>query len=532
MDPKHFPKTSLIILSGGQSLRLGTDKGLYRPLGEESLINRGINLWHDLFDEILVVVRDEEQAQDYRLEMLSLPPTTLNKVRVVYDTMTHGPAARAAMVGMLTGLTQAKNSITCVLPVDQLGVRKLHLKNLIEAATDHPLRPSAFFSEDQYFVFPSIWPKVTIERLHILAEGGAFGLQTALERFEAAKVDPGPHEKSLQINGNTKQEITEALGHEILQDPHGRKMRYLRLSLTEACNMSCTYCLPEGFPEWYRHRARLSFQDVQTILKGFRHLGFQKIRLTGGEPTIHPDHLKIIGAAKDIGFETIAMTTNGVKIPNVRPYVDAGLNQINISLDSLAPDTFKGITKNSNHAAIMDLIQESIDLGIKVKINTVLLRTKNYPELESLIDWALERSLTLRFIELMPTGLNREFHERERILNSEIQPYLKARGLHREPPQPGTLGGPSVDWSGPYPGKIGLISPLSCNFCDLCNRLRVTAKGALKLCLFGDHDHPLTLQSPEELAAQVKHLLHAKGERHHLEEGQLGNVNTFRTIGG
>ena len=323
-----------------------------------------------------------------------------------------------------------------------------------------------------------------------------------------------------------------------LTDLFGRQFRYLRLSLTEACNMACTYCLPHGFPEWYRHRARLGLREIQVILEGFRILGFSKVRFTGGEPTIHPHCLEGIQIARRLGYDQIAMTTNGLKVACIKKWIDHGLTQINISCDSLRPDIFKSLTGSDELSRVQKLIDEALDLNLTVKVNTVLMRSKNGSKshIVEMIAWALEKPLVLRFIELMDTGLNRSFAKDERVYGHEIRNLLSEmygsenliEGLKSSP-----TGGPAVEVSvRGYPGKIGFIDPLSCNFCNTCNRLRITAKGRLKLCLFGDHDHELAMSSPHELAEDITKLLALKGERHHLEDGHLGNVETFRTIGG
>lgn len=317
-----------------------------------------------------------------------------------------------------------------------------------------------------------------------------------------------------------------------LLDPFGRRMLYLRFSLTEACNMSCTYCLPEGFPEWYRHKARLSVPQIQNVLAAFRSMGFEKVRFTGGEPTVHPHALRSVEIAKDLGFSEIALTTNGVLLKELHEWQRAGLNQINISLDSLNEETFFRQTKSRELHKVLNLVHQAQALGMSTKINTVLLRSTNFPEVLDLIRWTKKQDLTLRFIELMPTGLNQSFYRDEQVLNSELMPLLQDEGFVIEEPRLQT-GGPSRIYSHPdLPGRIGLINPLSCNFCDACNRLRVTARGALKLCLFSQDDQLLPVDDREAIAPLVRQLIQRKEERHHLEEGRFGNVETFRVIGG
>lgn len=530
---------SLAVLCGGRSTRLGTDKGLFAPLGDEPLFARALRLLGDRFAEILLVVRDDEQAERYRQALLSLGDAdVLSRTRIVCDLDVDQAAPSAAIAGIRTALAEATQPAVITLPVDHIGVRAIHLDRLMMGAGD---AVAACFGTAPDFdaglmPFPSLWRRPALARLAACVLSGSYGVRAALATLGATAVEPGPFAGELDVNTNTLADLRAYFGEPLL-DPFGRRLHYLRFSLTEACNMSCTYCLPDGFPEWYRHKARLSTADVQTMLAGFRRLGFRKVRLTGGEPTVHPGCLDAVHTARRLGYEEIAITTNGLLIGDVARWMDAGLTQLNVSLDSLDPVAFKAITSSAQLGKVLDVLEQAVDLGIEVKINTVLLRSMNgAPEqIAAMIDWALARPVTLRFIELMQTKLNTSFASNERVLGREIEPLLQQRGLERLGPRAGrpNLLGPATDYAhGTLPGRIGLINPMSCNFCDSCNRLRVTARGELKLCLFGDHDHALDLTSPEALATHVRQLIGTKPERHHLEDGNVGNVSTFRTIGG
>lgn len=324
----------------------------------------------------------------------------------------------------------------------------------------------------------------------------------------------------------------EQAREEVLRDRFGRHMLYLRFSLTEACNMSCTYCLPEGFPEWYRHKARLSRSQIRNVLVAFRDMGFEKVRFTGGEPTVHPDALRAVAMAKELGFAEIALTTNGSLLRNLPEWRDAGLTHINISLDSLDEDTFFRQTKSRDFHKVLNLVEQAQALNLSTKINTVLLRSVNFHETLDLIRWAKPQNLTLRFIELMPTKLNQSFYRNEQVLNSEVLPLLQEEGFVADESRTWTRGPARIYRHVDLPGRIGLINPLSCNFCDSCNRLRVTARGALKLCLFSQEDQLLPVDDAAAIAPLVRQLIQFKEERHHLEEGRVGNVETFRVIGG
>jgi cyclic pyranopterin phosphate synthase len=242
--------------------------------------------------------------------------------------------------------------------------------------------------------------------------------------------------------------------------------------------------------------------------------------------------------AADFGFEDIALSTNGLLIKDIRSWRDAGLNRINFSIDTLDPDEFFKIAKSRDIKRVIDTVDDAIDAGIETKVNAVLLRSTNFGSTEQMIDWALARPMTLRFIELMPTALNMKFSEAERVLGTELEPLLRSRGLVPEvnPMRGPNLRGPASNWiSAPgqiHKGKVGLINPMSKNFCDDCNRLRVTARGALRLCLFGQGEAPLLLDSAATVADSVRAVIDKKPERHNLEKNDIGNVSTFRTIGG
>jgi cyclic pyranopterin phosphate synthase len=527
------------VLCGGRSTRLGSDKGLFAPLGDEPLFARALRLLGERFPELLLVVRNDEQAERYRQALQRIGDADfLARTRIVCDLDVDAEAPSAAIAGVRTALAEATHDTVIALPVDAIGVRAIHLSRLLVGAGNAIAACFGTVSEltAGLIPFPSLWRRPAIVSLANRVFRGSYGVRAALAELGAAAVDPGPFAAELDANSNTQSDLNAYFG-EPLFDPFGRRLHYVRFSLTEACNMSCTYCLPEGFPEWYRHKARLSSAEVQTMLAGFRRLGFRKVRLTGGEPTVHPGCFDAVHTARRLGYEEIAITTNALLIGDVTRWLDAGLTQLNVSLDSLDPTAFKAITKNAQLERILGVIEQAIDLGIEVKINSVLLRSVNgtSEQIAAMIDWALARPVTLRFIELMPTKLNTSFAGGERVLGSELEPLLSQRGLERVNPRAGSpnLLGPSTNYShSVLPGRIGLINPMSCNFCDRCNRLRITARGELKLCLFGDKDHSIDLASPETVAAHVRQLISTKPERHHLEDGNFGNVSTFRTIGG
>ncbi len=517
---------SLAILAGGYSVRMGQDKGLLSIHGTP-LVIRQLNRLSSLFGETLIVCSSENQKQNYETilkQCKSIERT--KKLKVVVD---ESGSNRAPYFGLKIALELASSKKMIVLAVDAIGVDQKILKKLISSVES----PSCFIdNQKNIYPFPSLWHKKNLsifskEELSITRILQSLPLTQFMMADEIEK-------KLLEININTQQDMISYFG-ESVRDSLGRRLNYLRLSLTEACNMSCQYCLPKGFPDWEKAQYQMPFERVSTILKAFRQLGFEKVRFTGGEPSLHSKLNEAIGEARGLGYETISLTTNGSFIKNLATLAKTGLTHINISLDSINENTFKQITGSQSFSKVVNLIQEALDLKLEVKINTVLLRHYNLDEISQLLEWAKHRPLTLRFIELMPTQFNKEYFNECHVLNSYIFPLVLSYGFRSslkvnafEPV------GPAVLYDHPqFPCRIGFISPLSCNFCSRCNRLRVTAQGKLRPCLFSENDIQLPLDhNPRELSEFVKKVLYYKQPSHHLDKDQFGNVSHFRAIGG
>ncbi|MCM2276936.1 MAG: GTP 3',8-cyclase MoaA [Oligoflexia bacterium] len=324
-----------------------------------------------------------------------------------------------------------------------------------------------------------------------------------------------------------------------LEDSHGRSFHYLRLSITEACNFRCSYCLPNGFSKPANACRPLSVQETSNLVSGFAELGFWKMRLTGGEPTIRSDILEVIEAvARTPGIRQVALTTNGYRLRKIaRELRDAGLHSLNVSLDSLDSDRFREITGQPRLSEVMDGIDAALVAGIpSVKVNAVLLRGVNEQDLGSFIELAKETPIGIRFIELMRTGQNEEYFLRHHLPVGALQFRLARSGW--KPLEKRAGDGPALEYGhSDYRGRIGVIAPYSREFCRSCNRLRVSSQGGLRLCLFGEGDFPLRtlLQSPSqkgELVDTVRALIDRKPESHLLHQGKFGNASTLAAIGG
>jgi len=323
-----------------------------------------------------------------------------------------------------------------------------------------------------------------------------------------------------------------------LVDRFGRSFPYLRLSLTEACNYRCSYCLPDG----YHPDGRPTFlvlEEIQRLVRAFAALGMSKIRLTGGEPSVRKDLLPIIGAVAAVpGVRKVAITTNGTLLPrHVCAWREAGLTALNVSLDTLDPRRFHEITGHDRFAEVTEGVEMALGLGFdSVKLNAVLLRGRNDDELPAWFDYLRGRDVAIRFIELMRTGDNREFFERYHLRAETMEEQLVEAGWRLRPRAPDA--GPAREYSHPdYRGRIGIIAPYSKDFCKGCNRLRVTARGDLRLCLFGDFGIGLRelLQSDDDfdaLVARISTQLGLKAAGHGLHQGETGLTPHLASIGG
>lgn len=324
----------------------------------------------------------------------------------------------------------------------------------------------------------------------------------------------------------------------MILDANGRSFQYLRLSITDVCNYRCSYCLPNGYVEEAPRRF-LDIDEIRHLVTGFAELGLWKVRLTGGEPTVRKDFAQIAATVSAIpGIRKVATTTNGYQLAkHAQLWRDAGISAINISIDSLDPVNFQRITGMDHLPRVLKGVDAAEAAGFDdIKINTVLLKDLNHHELDRFLDFVKDRQISLRFIELMETGDNAAYFEKHHLCASTIIEALVARGW--QPVARMIAAGPAQEFSHPaYAGKIGIIAPYAKDFCQTCNRLRVTARGDLRLCLFGDGGHNLRhlLQSADqknELQRTVTSLLQQKASTHLLHFHQSGATKNLSALGG
>ena len=327
-----------------------------------------------------------------------------------------------------------------------------------------------------------------------------------------------------------------------LKDSFGRTFPYIRLSITDVCNFKCGYCLPNGYQvDKSDNRKFLQLEEIKRLAKVFSKLGVSKIRLTGGEPTVRKDFFEIIKILKnDAGIKRVVITTNGYHLnEKAKMLVDSGINGINISIDSLKRNIFKNITGHDRLPEILQGIKILQQLNFEnIKINAVLLNGINASEKDFDLwgEFIRKNKVDLRYIELMQTGDNLDYFNKYHISSKIFKDYLnKKKWIYQ------TFGkdaGPSLNYINPdYKGKFGIIAPYSKDFCRTCNRLRITSRGDLRLCLFGNTGISIRhlLQRDDqnkELQDLIVEQMKFKKESHYLELGETGLTKNLSTTGG
>lgn len=310
-------------------------------------------------------------------------------------------------------------------------------------------------------------------------------------------------------------------------DSFGRRFEYLRLSLDDACNLKCVYCLPNGY-EKTETDPPLSLTEVRQLVSAFASLGFWKVRLTGGEPTTRRDIVELAAAVSAVpGVRRLAVSTNGYRLAELaRPFKDAGVAAVNVSVDSLKPRIFAKITGRDILPQVLAGIDASLEAGLQVKTNTVLLRGMNDAEGPAFAELARSRAIEVRFIELMRTGENADFfRQRHRPVAD-----LSFDGWEEQSRQPGQ-GPARLFRKEGYAGALGLIAPYTPDFCGNCNRLRVTSRARLRLCLFAEGELDLRphLGDPEKVRALVREAILGKEAGH---GDKVGSATNFARMGG
>lgn len=308
-------------------------------------------------------------------------------------------------------------------------------------------------------------------------------------------------------------------------DQFGRRVEYLRVSVTDKCNLRCVYCMPvEGLP-WLKREELLSYEEIERIVRTMAGMGLRRVRITGGEPLVRrdlPDLVAMIAGVPEI--EDLSLSTNAVLLAeHAEALRSAGVQRLNVSLDSLRPDRVDGIARRpGSFPKIMDGLDAAERVGFApIKINVVLIRGQNDDEVADFAEITKERPWHVRFIELMPTGANLDLSAKQFVSCAEA--LRRVRAMEELEPVQGPLGnGPAQYYRFPEaPGTVGVITPMSHNYCDRCNRMRLTADGHLRPCLFGDIQTNLRdpLRAGRDLRPLIAETLRIKPERHYLIQG-------------
>ncbi len=315
-----------------------------------------------------------------------------------------------------------------------------------------------------------------------------------------------------------------------MKDTFGREIYYLRLSVTDRCNLRCVYCMPKDGVEKRRHDEILSIEEIEEIVRASVQCGIRKIRVTGGEPLVRRGIVDICRRISAVpGVEELCMTTNGSLLGEYAADLKAaGVDRLNISLDTLDPDHYREITRNGDFKDVRAGIDAALAAGFEnIKINAVLIGGVNDSEIPELLELTRNNKINIRFIELMPIGECATWSKERFISNKTV--LEKAPTLEK-------IGASGVAQLYKLPGgvgTVGLISPISSHFCPTCNRVRVTADGRLKPCLHSADEVVLRGLHGQDLVDAIAGAIACKPKKHHLDEqARSGAQRNMNAIGG
>ncbi|TAK31733.1 MAG: GTP 3',8-cyclase MoaA [Chloroflexota bacterium] len=323
-----------------------------------------------------------------------------------------------------------------------------------------------------------------------------------------------------------------------VSDSFARPINYLRISITDRCNLRCVYCMPAEGVRLLPKKEMLSFEEIVTVVRAAADLGISKVRITGGEPLVRAGVVSFIGLLSRIGgIDDLSLTTNGLLLGRqAQSLREAGLNRVNVSLDTLRPERFRAITRGGNLVEVLRGIEQAQQVGLSpVKLNMVVMRGVNDDEVLDFARLTVERDWHVRFIEMMPVG--QRGYQADYVSSTEVKERLTALGeLVAQGVRIGN--GPARYYRLPDAlGTIGFITPISECFCAECNRLRLTAEGGLRPCLLASNE--VDLRTPlrkgaslDELRSIIRQAIFAKPEQHHLAENLSPQDKRMSQIGG
>ncbi len=326
-----------------------------------------------------------------------------------------------------------------------------------------------------------------------------------------------------------------------MQDNYQRDINYLRVSVTDRCNLRCVYCMPPQGVQTVSHEEILRIEEIETIVRAAALIGVKKIRLTGGEPLLRKGLAQLTQCIANIpGIDDITLTTNGLLLPScVAALKEAGLNRVNISLDTMRADRYREITRGGDLSGAWKGIQSALDAGLHpVKLNTVIIRDFNDDEAVSMARLTLKRPLHIRFIELMPIGSCNSWAKGRFVPAREVMGQVTARLGQLFPVKTLAGGGPAKYYRfKDAEGTVGFITSMSEHFCNSCNRLRLTAGGGLRPCLYDGRE--IDLKTPlrkgagaREITDLIMDAITMKPDRHHMLDGWRDGRRVMSQIGG
>ena len=340
------------------------------------------------------------------------------------------------------------------------------------------------------------------------------------------------------------QAVKELQSNSVLRDSYGRAIRDLRVSLTDRCNFRCFYCLPHGEPPIAPKEQMLSFEEIEYVCEIFVSLGIEKLRLTGGEPMLRRDIETIIrklSRFKTSGLTDLALTTNGYFLPErARSLKEAGLDRVTISLDSLKGDVFKRMTGVDVLEKVLAGIAAAKEAGLEpIKINAVIVRGHNETEVADFAAFAREHDVKMRYIEFMPLDSGHEWSRADVVSGKEIRERISERfPLVKVDVARGSETSARYRFADGAPGEIGIIAPVTEPFCGACSRIRLTADGQIRTCLFSTVEHSLrdvvrSGASRAEIIEYIESVILKKEPRHFINDpGFVAPSRTMSFIGG
>jgi cyclic pyranopterin phosphate synthase len=325
---------------------------------------------------------------------------------------------------------------------------------------------------------------------------------------------------------------------EPLKDQFGRSIQYLRISVTDRCNFRCVYCMPAEGLQWLPKQEILSYEEITEVVRQLAPLGLRRLRITGGEPTIRPDLTRLIAMLKAVdGIEDIALSTNGVKLPTMaRELRAAGLDRVNMSADSLQQERIVAIARRDLGLDPVAALQAALDAGLDpVKVNVVVMRGVNDDEIEAFARLTLAMPIHVRFIELMPVGEMAHLTDAHIVPSDEVLRRVATIAPLEAASGPAKGNGPAkYHRLAGAKGTVGVITPMTHTYCGDCNRVRLTADGRLRTCLYGDHE--VNLREPLRAGLGLEPLfvqaLAEKPKEHNLLQLKVGGLKALSQVGG